>query len=206
MTATLLYILSDQYYEKLIPRNFSKKQSKDFYSTWKFSFIPNNIRSFSLKRVTNRLLMNNQLAHINSNISPLCSWCKHFPLIDVQKESFFHFFYECRTTNELLRKHFLHIFEDQIDMPELIFKGHKAKSNFEIIYINIEVNLFLFFLFSIKNSKKRIPSYRYILTSMNFTKRTMMSKSKLYFKCVKWIKKNKKGDVENQIRELEMIG
>ena len=192
------------YNNSLYPSEFDERQSKLFYTTWKWSFIPNGIRDFALRRVNNRIYLNGQLAHFMTNVHPYCSWCFQFPLISIPKETYHHLFYTCPTTQYILELYFGNLFSEGIDTEKILFKGHNAENNFEIIYVNIEIALFTFYMFQCKLSKK-LPSISSISTSINFTKKQMILTSRFYSKVVGWIKSNKTGKVLDHIRTLDLI-
>ena len=191
-------------YDNIYPAPFNERQSKHFYSMWKWSFLPSNIKNFTLKRINGKVLLNHQLSRFNNAIHPYCSNCFRYPLTILPTETNSHFFYSCPISKRIIEEYFQNIFDCELDIAQVIFKGHLADNNYEICYINIEMALFLFFLFNCKLYKK-IPSLGYISTSIAFTKKVMINTSVFYRNTIEWIKKNKNGKIKDHFKILEII-
>ena len=113
-----------------------------------------------------------------------------------------HFFFNCRFVRNLLERYFDNIFGDPIDIPKLLFKGHLAENNKEILYVNLEVILFCYFIFNAK-SRKKIPSFGTISIMIAGIKNQMLNYSIFYRKIVSWIKKHKSiGKITNHMENL----
>ena len=161
------------YINKIYTSEYDSRQSLFFYTTWNWSFLPNNIRDFTLKRTNAKIFLNAQIAHFNNDIQPFCTWCIRYPHTDPPKETNHHFYFTCPTTYKLLESYFGNIFDSDIDIEKLIFKGHVSNFNFEMIYINIEVALFLYFLYD-SGQKKKLPSLSAISIAVCFTKKNKL--------------------------------
>ena len=199
ITATSSYQAFDHYYQS----HFCKKQSKFFYATWSLSFLPNEIKNFTLKRINNKILLNYQLSYFNDEIHPYCTWCYRFPLTNMPLEKTYHFFYSCPTTFRLLSDYFENIFNEPIDIKQLLFKGHKSSSN-DTLYLNIEITLFTYFLYKYKTLKK-FPTIGSISFSIAMVKKMMLQTSTRYKAIISHIRKLKRGKCLEHLRTLDMI-
>ena len=144
------YINNDNIYPSL----YNERQSRLFYSTWKWTFLPSNIKNFTLKRINCKVILNHQLSRFNNMVPPFCSNCFRYPLTIMPIETNSHFFYHCPISKDVIENYFQNIFNSELDIAQVIFKGHIAENNFEIFYVNIEMALFLYFLHNCKMHKK----------------------------------------------------
>ena len=147
--------------------------------------------------------MNSQISHFNPEVNPTCSFCAWFPSTNPPKEDFLHFFLNCRFVRNVLDNYFDNIFGEPIDVPKLLFKGHLAENNIEILYVNLKVMLVCYLIWRAKLSKK-IPNLGTISIMISCEKNSMMNSSNLYRKIVLWIKKNKLvGNITEHMKNLD---
>ena len=144
--STSTFELEDQsnyiYYTQLTEYIPKIKFVKKFFSTWTLSFLPSCIKEFALRRITNRYKLNSQITYFHYDISPICSFCKFFPLTNIAKETNYHLFYECPIVHEIINKYFSLNFHPELNIRNITFLGHDANTNFECIYVNIEIEIY----------------------------------------------------------------
>ena len=124
-------------------------------------------------------MLNAQLNHVNSQINPSCSFCQRFPLTILPKETHQHLFHDCPSSYEIIYKYFSDYYDETLNIRQAIFKGHVANTNLEIIYVNIDILLILFFINLAKQTKK-LPTYTSTIFSVMKTKQIMMLNSPFY--------------------------
>ena len=192
-------------YENICPSPFNMKQSRMFYSSWNLSFLPNCIRNFALKMANGKIQLNSQLANYVELTHPYCTWCFDYPLINMPHETIEHFFFECRFTLSILLPYFSNLFaEQELNVKNIIFKGHIAENNFEVVYINLDVIMLLYYIFRTKFYKRRLILNSALL-SVSIVKKQMMNNSPYYRKVINWIKNNKTGNVTNHLSILDRL-
>ena len=148
--------------------------------------------------------LNQQLAHFAEDAHPYCTWCFFYPMTEMPRESYEHFFFSCPTSNRIITEYLDGIFDDQhLDLKKLIFNGHEAEKNFEILYLNIEVSLLLYFLYNYK-FRKIIPAVGPISISIAITKNVMINSIK-YRRICEWIKEKKGGKCQDHLNLLNKV-
>ena len=99
-------------------------------------------------------MLNAQLNHVNSQINPSCSFCQRFPLTILPKETHQHLFHDCPSSYEIIYKYFSDYYDETLNIRQAVFKGHDANTNLEMIYVNIDILLILFFYQPSKTNQK----------------------------------------------------
>jgi hypothetical protein len=69
---------------------------------WNLKFLSNRHRDFLYKYVSNRLSLNNRLAHFNDRVNAGCTFCTLEGRLPVLVETVCHLFFDCPSTNNLL--------------------------------------------------------------------------------------------------------
>ena len=139
-----------------------------------------------------KILLNSQIAHFIDDASPFCTWCNFYPLHVVPKETHSHFFFHCPTVYPIIDKYFTNFYGEPLDLVRLFFKGYNSDNKIESNILNLEVSIFLFVLYNLKNRKK-IPNYGSISCAVALTKKSLALISPTINKWYKWIEANKVG-------------
>jgi hypothetical protein len=132
---------------------------------WNLKFLSNRHRDFLYKYVSNRLSLNNRLAHFNDQVNAGCTFCTLEGRRPVPVETAGHLFFDCPSTNNLLAR------ADSEFWPEFNLNPEKRKSLWLglitcflndtgscNIFVQITVGTVQFFVWECK-IKKQKPSW-----------------------------------------------
>ena len=184
--------------------DFNYLQTRHFMTVWNFSYLPSEIRNFSLLRSNNKLILNKQRAMF-SNVSSICSFCKFFPLTIINAETPEHLFFSCISTYSLIDLYFSNFFDNQdIDWKVYFFKGSTNVEAKIRAYLNVEITLFCHYIFETKNLNK-LPTFTSLLYHMSFIKKYLMNSSQKYRDIISYACKNYTGNHLNHLKVLENI-
>jgi zinc-binding in reverse transcriptase len=92
-------------------------------SWWRRHFMPNRMRDFLYKMVSNTLNVNARLANYAAHADASCTFCKMNGFLPVERETFAHLFYQCPVVSEL------HVKVAENYWPELNFANDNEKKN-----------------------------------------------------------------------------
>ena len=129
----------------------NKERDSKFYASWGHTFLPNNIREFSLKFVFNLLKLNGAISHFNEEVDPSCTFCSLAGRRPPPKETLEHFFQGCQTNIDLFSTYFIEFFQRWPIIFENSFMLRGSPDNlleFQIFIIDIEILLVNFYLCS----------------------------------------------------------
>ena len=192
------------YYSNITSVPFNFTQSSTFYSIWTLRFLHSSIREFSLRKCNNRIVLNGQLAHLNRNVSPYCTFCTNENDNNKFKETFAHLFFDCKITKTIIMKYFQKYLSCDWCNHDTIFRGHLSDNKKEMIYVNIDITILLYFVYQSRCTKK-IPTFQSIYTSLCFTKKLMIQTDSFYRKIVNWAARFMNENVLEHIQQLDKI-
>ena len=150
------------------------------------------------------MLLNKQLSRFCPETSPYCSFCSWYPSLNLPIEDYKHLFLTCTFSGDILRKYFVNLFGNRLNISELIFKGHNANENKEILYVNVEMIIVLYLIYNAKQRKK-IPVYGSIANLTASIKTKLKNSSATYMKALVWIKENKEGKVQDDLKLMDKV-
>jgi exonuclease III len=117
------------------------EKSKHFLDWWCHHFMPNRMRDFLFKFISNTLSVNARLANYMEHADAGCTFCKMEGPLPVARETFVHLFHECPSTAKLHSK----VIEQYC--PELILNNDAEKKALWLLGLltpaNRQFNLFL---------------------------------------------------------------
>ena len=129
----------------------NKERDSKFYASWGHTFLPNNIREFSLKFLFNLLKLNGAISHFSEEVDPSFTFCSLAGRRPPPKETLEHFFQGCQTNIDLFSTYFIEFFQRWPINFENSFMLRDSPDNlleFQIFIIDIEILLVNFYLCS----------------------------------------------------------
>jgi hypothetical protein len=151
--------------------NQSERALKRCLGSWNHVYFDNNIREFLFKFRNNQLGLNNRINAFDPTHDPRCNFCKIRDNTTRTRDSFIHLFYQCQTTNSLLR-HLLNLFEPVPDMNTNMFYNmywygcYDENPTWEFT-LNIVFDVFRFLVFKHK-LRRKIPNSLQFINELKF--------------------------------------
>jgi hypothetical protein len=117
------------------------EKSKHLLDWWCHQFMPNRMRDFLFKFISNTLSVNARLANYMEHADAGCTFCKMEGPLPVTRETFVHLFHECPITAKIHSK----VLEQYC--PELILNNEAEKKSLWLLGLltpaNRQFNLYL---------------------------------------------------------------
>ena len=161
-------------------QNFDLERELAWQSCWTLSFLPMELKNFSLKLLNNLHKLNAHQHHFVANTAQDCSPCTLSNLRPTQKETLSHFFVNCPVNNNLAVSYFSDFLQNQ----QLIFDSswfligapiqHNIKKTF---ILNIEILLVCYFFFNCR-AKQTLPLMRNLQMYIGWNRKLFFKNSR----------------------------
>jgi hypothetical protein len=153
-----------------------EKPLKKILSSWAPNYLGNKLREFIFKFRYNYLGLNNRINAFNNQVDPRCNFCRIRDPDTVTRDSLSHFFFECNTTNNILRATLEKYFPDrrtEIEAKMFYWYGI-CTDNGSHQSINLLIwDIFRFVLFRYKK-KRVVPNFHTVEKDLLFFLRTFL--------------------------------
>ena len=130
-----------------------------FQNVWKTSYLPIDVRDFSLKFVNNHIKLNANIGRWDPTQKQDCSFCtQSYVVLGAAKEKYPHFFGVCSITQPFAKRYFNEFLEKiHFDFSiEWLLLGAPSVINKKLTdIINIEIMFMNFFLYTCRNKQKK---------------------------------------------------
>jgi exonuclease III len=135
---------------------------KFVFDWWSHHFMPNRMRDFIFKFVSNTLNVNARLANFVEQADASCTFCKMEGFLPVERESFAHLFFECPITaslhNKVLEKYLPNLrLNNEIERRALWLMGVliPAEINFSL-FLQVLIGTVNFYIWESKIKKCKL--------------------------------------------------
>ena len=148
----------------------------EFLSTWNFSFLSAEIRTFFLLFTRGKIITNNQRRHWQP-VNPLCRICLANNVQNPQPETIEHIFFKCTACVRISQRYFAMFHPDLAEPKQFLSMG--VKNNDLKMFLNIEILLFCAYVMNtLKTSAK--PTMSGLKNMMSTHRANMVNNSKKY--------------------------
>jgi len=127
------------------------------YGAWNSNFLPNTIKTFIFKLMSNTLGVGARVVHINENTDAGCTYCTIMNIRPVPLETVQHIFWDCPTVSSTLKVVSRHYLGFEINKNEFLGLNFSL-TNWELYCINNFLNILKYVIWNNKLRKKLITA------------------------------------------------